>query len=162
MTKAEFGPLFTKLELAYDIQHTAGEISSYFTELNGHDVRDFAVAVGRLPANEPRTAYKPFPTAKLIREYVLDAQETRRLQEKREMPQSIDEAITRSVEKGERHPSEQAFGHLACSIVRAVVLKNLHERQPSIRAFLLEHNDWLKDHADLRDWLQEQLREASK
>ena len=156
MTEVEFIHIFADLEKAYGRSHTPGEIQSYWGELKAYWPEDFRVAANRLPANEPPNAYRPFPTANTIRNYILDAQEARRWREQHQQARSLEDAMHRSLSHIERHPSEQAFVHM----VIAFILHGLRtpearqQRRDLIEAFLREHQEWLATHAGTKAWLE--------
>lgn len=155
MKEAEFVHIFADLEKAYGRSHTPGEIQSYWRELKDYWADDFRVAAQRLPANEPPTAYRPFPTATTIREYILDAQEARRLATARTAPtlDTLEQTYSSHID---RDPSEQAFGHLCLALIRHSLGSGADRRNrvALIDQFCQDHADWLDTHAaDTKAWL---------
>lgn len=162
MTKPEFLTSFSKLQEAYDTLLTEGEIESYFAELGGYDARDLARAVQRIPANEPRTAYKPFPGAAAIRNYILDAQESRRIQEQRQQPQGLEDVLARS-QKHKHTPEQLAWGKLCCTLsLLSLDRAPINKRVRLIEDFIDNNAPWLAMRCEEREWLQDKLTELGR
>jgi len=163
MTKDEFIVNFCRLGESYNLRHTKPEIQSFLYELGNHDVRDFIEAIQRLPSNEPRSAVNPFPKASTIRNYILDAQETRRIQERRKDPKDVEDVYRRSLTQ-KRTDEQIAWARLFTDMIKVgCVTKEARElRIMYIERFIDDHGEWLGRRPEEREALQDTMIECSQ
>ena len=152
MTKLEFTPIFNRLLKDYSLEKkfNSGQIDAYFEYLRHHDRDDFIVAAKRIPACEIPTAYKPFPTAECIQNYILDAKEQRLLQRQQSFPKNAQDLYRRGNGGLDDTPGGKDWAKLmALFITNGRGTYRVSEAQK----FREAHPDWIQQHPALNEVL---------
>ncbi len=151
MTYGEFLPMFIDLGHAYGRTSGEHETQSFFAALKHIDVDDFRVAVSRLPSNELKSTYRPFPTSNTILKYVMDAQEERAQREKKQEAREIArrDGAASFRPHDDAGEDECAYGMMMADTIN-VGLSDIPRRLSIINAFLNDpaRKSWLTSHPE--------------
>jgi len=155
MTRIQFNGPFLQLMRAYEVKLSPGQQDSFFEALRTNPEGDWLVAVTRIPGQEIKTHYKPFPTAAIVQQYVTAAADARIASERRRAPTV--QSVLRASLALDLTPEEHAWAKLCATMIRggAATRSAREARHRLAETFRREHHAWLDARPEIREWLED-------